>query len=578
MRVTHVLFTSFLIAFALCKTSKAFEPDVEPLRVPAGKPIPADGSTQLFYYSNGKRIALYSTGFATVSLKNPSQLTKNLPVSETQPTPTDVQRLNTQLAPRNIAIASVAANRTIKFNNNVFGLDSPSPAQADINFTLDIVKGVDLSQPNPSPSKAMALTDRVIVQFSPEATAAQKQMLLSSSGLKELKKLTIPNTVLAVLESGPPTTFGIIHSANEVYENGNLSGGPKLVVYSHPDFVLPIQKQSQIEDPFMAQQWYLDLIRVKDAWQLTQGTPSIRVAVLDDAIETDHPDLAGRTLPGRRYGQPTDSPTTDVRPRSQDERHGTPCAGIIAAAANSIGVRGIAPGIMIIPVSMMDGSSSTVAEAFYFATDPDGDASTDDGARVISASWTWRGPVDDIIFAVADVSKNAAGGKGAVVVFAAGNDGESLSAANAIASTKDAILVGSVDYNSDHAAYSNFGPELSVVAPSVASVYSVDHFVVTTDRVGDQGYNVGDYTGLTSGGFGGTSASAPMVAATAALVLSKNPQLTSSKVRDILQSTARKIPGVSVPALYDAVGHSDIYGFGLIDAASAVAAATNPAP
>lgn len=97
---------------------------------------------------------------------------------------------------------------------------------------------------------------------------------------------------------------------------------------------------------------------------------------------------------------------------------------------------------------------------------------------------------------------------------------------------------------------------MDLVAPS--GDYSGD--IVTTDRMGNLGYNTGNYTNI----FNGTSAACPQVAGVAALMLSANPQLTESQVRVILQETARDL-GTS--------GWDATYGYGLVDAANAVARA-----
>ncbi|MGD0273341.1 MAG: S8 family serine peptidase [Gaiellaceae bacterium] len=125
-----------------------------------------------------------------------------------------------------------------------------------------------------------------------------------------------------------------------------------------------------------------------------------------------------------------------------------------------------------------------------------------------------------------------------------------------------AIAVGASTSLDCPASYSQFGPELALVAPSSGG--GLTGTVVTTDRTGSAGYSSGDYFS----GFGGTSAAAPLAAGVAGLVLSRNPGLTEAQVREILENSADKID----PELgaYDASGHSDRFGYGRIDAQRAL--------
>ena len=109
--------------------------------------------------------------------------------------------------------------------------------------------------------------------------------------------------------------------------------------------------------------------------------------------------------------------------------------------------------------------------------------------------------------------------------------------------------------------YSQHGPDLDFVAPSNGGVESIR----TTDVTGTRGVNAGDYTGS----FGGTSAATPLASGVAALMLSRNPDLTADQIRALMRQTCQKI-GLDP---YDADGRNDEYGYGRIDAAAAVDAA-----
>ncbi len=130
------------------------------------------------------------------------------------------------------------------------------------------------------------------------------------------------------------------------------------------------------------------------------------------------------------------------------------------------------------------------------------------------------------------------------------------------------IAVGATTSFDCRAAYSQFGPELDLVVPSSGGGLSSS--VVTTDRTGAAGYGPGDYFS----DFGGTSSAAPLAAGVVGLILSRNPGLTATSVREILESSAEKVNREL--AGYDANGHSDRYGYGRIDAQRALRATPTP--
>ncbi len=133
----------------------------------------------------------------------------------------------------------------------------------------------------------------------------------------------------------------------------------------------------------------------------------------------------------------------------------------------------------------------------------------------------------------------------------------------------DVICVGaSTDYDL-RAHYSQYGARLDIVAPSGGG----DLGIVTTDRTGSVGYDPGNYGSFRQvGGFGGTSSASPLATGVAALALSVNPWMTQTQVRALLRSTADQIGGVT----YDGNGFNQYYGYGRVNAATAVAVARGP--
>ncbi len=356
--------------------------------------------------------------------------------------------------------------------------------------------------------------------------------------------------------------------ANEIYESGHAK-------FSQPNFTVDIIKNN---DPFFEQQFQMhntgQIVAGRagtpdidadalEAWGITTGSSSIRVAVLDEGLEA-HPDLTDANgnstiVGGFTPGAPGGNGAPDD---SEIDAHGMACAGIINAAHNNIGVRGMAPGVRLLGVNIFTAQTTeTLAASFTWAMN--------NGADVISNSWSFLDSDCSTDFpvlndAIDDAFRNGRNGKGCLIVFSAGNQAEN-GCVGYPARLSTVTAVGAISSLGDRSLYSQFGPELDLVAPSSETLNSGD--VQTIDRVGGAGYNgSGDY--LPS--FGGTSAAAPLVAGAAALVYSMNPDLTVSQMRDILHTTA---DDMGTP------GPDPTFGFGRVNAHQAVLAAggsTNP--
>jgi len=309
--------------------------------------------------------------------------------------------------------------------------------------------------------------------------------------------------------------------ANKLYESG-------MVEFSHPDFLIKVVLAS---DPYYTNQYYLKNtgqtggtsgvdINIEPAWAIPVGNTNIRVAVIDDGVEA-HEDLGTRLLQGYTprsatgYGAPTASGA-----------HGEACAGIVAATKdNSLDIAGVCPTAQIVPVNIFYGGETTtdIANAISWAY-----SSTGGNADVLSCSWTCT-TADVISNAITSARANGRGGKGTVVVFAAGNFPTNNYPVAFPASVSGVIAVGAIDKNGNRWYYSPNSP--SLVAPS--GDLSLTGDVYTIDRMGANGYNGLNY--MTN--FGGTSAACPQAAGVAALMLKINPNLTETQVRtDIINS------------------------------------------
>ncbi|MEO8180438.1 MAG: S8 family serine peptidase [Deltaproteobacteria bacterium] len=341
------------------------------------------------------------------------------------------------------------------------------------------------------------------------------------------------------------------------------------VDYSEPDFVNIVPKLARRSsqraptrlDAFDRQQYAVHITRSVDAWLLVKGNKAIRIAVLDEGVDTLHEDLSDAVV----GSFDTADNDTFQEPNPWDG-HGTACAGLAAAAHNGIGVLGIGGGCSILAVRIAYSekpggdwiiTNSGVARAINW--------SWRNGAAVLSNSWGGGAPSTAVSRAFERARTQGRDGKGCVVVIAAGNGN---SAVNCPASLPNVVCVAAsnefdepktkTSHDGENWWGSSFGPEVLIAAPGVHNY--------TTDITGVAGYNAGQESPNYTPDFNGTSSATPIVAGAVGLVLSANPQLTEAEVRSILVETADKVGSVA----YDAQGHNPRMGFGRLNVLEAV--------
>jgi len=324
-------------------------------------------------------------------------------------------------------------------------------------------------------------------------------------------------------------------------------------------------------DPLYPQQWFLNNtsgnpgtpgadIDAPQAWDYHRGDPSIVIAILDEGVDVDHPDLVANIVPG--YDTTDQAPPGGVPGNANCyDGHGTGCAGNAAARQdNTKGVSGVAPLCSIMPVRIARDSVWTtnewIRDGFY--------AATNGGADVLSNSWGGGLSSTLVTNAIAYAKSAGRSGLGCVVLFSSGNDDGPVSYP---ATLSTVIAVGAsspCDERKDPGSCdgewwwgSNFGSQLDVVAPGALQY--------TTDIAGSCGYVSGDYMS----DFGGTSGACPVAAGLAGLILSANPSLTAIEVQNLMQSTADDQVGY---AWEDTPGWDPYMGWGRINARRALEA------
>jgi subtilisin family serine protease len=356
------------------------------------------------------------------------------------------------------------------------------------------------------------------------------------------------------------------------------------IIFAAPNFVSEFERPAPPAIP--VDQWHLDNtgqfagqttgedVRAKQAWTIAMGSQAIIVAILDDGVDIDHPalkdqiwrnpDPASPDRCGRDFFLETsDAGHFDPRPKvfrapfndpAGNDIHGTPCAGLVASIAPDGRAFGVAVGCRILPVKIFHAdelaSDEKVSNAIQYAASI---------ADILSCSWV--GPETPLLEqAIEDAASSGRGGKGCVVFCATGNDGQP--AVGFPANRSGTVAVGASTDEGNHAPYSNFGPEVALVAPSSGGIRPI----FTCDvSLPNRGFNLGadadgGADGLYTNGFGGTSAATPIAAGAAAVVLSQKTALTAQQLKDLLERTADKIGGN-----YDSSGHSDLFGFGRVN-------------
>lgn len=323
-------------------------------------------------------------------------------------------------------------------------------------------------------------------------------------------------------------------------------------------------------NPLYPQQYYLKNtgqnggtkgvdINVELAWQFTNGSPDITVAVIDDGVDRSHEDFGGRVLPGYTIGNKNGLGEPQNENSWKNKSHGTACAGIIAASNNNLGIRGVASNIKILPINICPytavfipyiglnsgfGSTLEIAEAINWAWKR---------ADILSCSWGGGAPSNDITAALDSARTYGRNGLGCPIVFASGNNYSEIQDVAYPGNLDGVITVGAIDKNGNIQSYSQRGRSMDFVAPSGG----IPGDIVTTDLMGSRGKSAGNYIN----DFNGTSAACPQVAGVAALILSVKPDLSWSEVANVLQKTARDL---------GPKGFDNTFGYGLVNAGAAV--------
>ena len=438
---------------------------------------------------------------------------------------------------------------------------------------------------DPGTGSIVVYTENLYLQFKPDLKKKDCKAIMKKFGLKEKEDLGItPNSFFVQAPEG--TGLKVFELSMELLALPEVEAcHPELVRERKYKFIHPMQwhlKETNINGLTVSQH-----ASVEAAWELGKGAGTT-IAVLDDGVDTDHDEFQGNgkvVAPRDTIGN-----SGDPRPKHPSDRHGTACAGVACASGKGKAF-GVAPEARLMPIRLGSIGSISEAKAFKWAAD--------NGADVISCSWgpedgAWWNPNDPLHFSqsiLPDSAKAAIeyaiqkgrNGKGCVITWAAGNGNEDVKF-DEYASYPKVIAVAACNDHGKRSVYSDFGeavwccfPSNDFFEPSLNPLRPLTPGIWTTDRLGRNGYNsggvnaeqlIGDMDGKYTATFGGTSSACPGVAGVAALMLSANPDLTWSQVKEIIKNSCDRID--EPMGNYDAGGHSPFYGYGRLNALKAV--------
>ncbi len=475
-----------------------------------------------------------------------------------------------------------------------------------IGFVLSLILGLAILIGGGEPATAQAdeplaiPVDQIIIKYKDDANLNQAVQVQASDQMQRLNDVAGVTISYSRLMSGDAHVLDLAKPLpidDAVSVTARLSALPE-VEYAEPNyFAFPMEEAPDLpyvspNDTFYLEQWHYFApttgtygMNASGAWDITKGSASIFVAVLDTGI-TDHADLAGRWIGGydmvsdlwrandgdKRDDDPRDpgdwifaddcfsgSPTRD------STWHGTHVAGTIGAATNNdLGVAGVNWISKVVPVRVLGKCGNTtddIADGILWAAGLSVPGAPDNPhpAKVINMSLGGYNP-----YGCSETYQNAinaAYAAGSVVVVSAGNFTQNASNYQP-ANCDNVITVAATHRDGDRANYSNFGNTVEISAPGGDSSWGV----LSTMNTGYQS-SLGDtYSFLY-----GTSMAAPHVSGVASLMYSLDPFLTPSEVLEFMQDTVTPFPSGSTC-------DTSICGSGILNAAAALAAVLGPKP
>ena len=365
----------------------------------------------------------------------------------------------------------------------------------------------------------------ILVKFNEDTSNTEITSTFESQGLNMEKEIS-DNLFLASFDSGKTNMGNLMDKLNQ---NNKIS-------FAEPNYIRSRSAAIPEDNPRFAFQWGLYNqennidINIKKAWEITKGSPSVVVGLIDSGIDINHEDIYNNIWENK--GEIIGNHIDDDKNGYIDDQfgwnflmennsvmdkfeHGTHVAGIIAAEDNNKGIVGVAPEVRVAALKVGDGSFDIVdiIEAIKY-----GDKQN---FKIFNCSYSSV----DYSNAEMEAMKTA----DALFICAAGNDGKNIDIKPiypACYKIENIISVGAVDQNGKAPSFSNYGVKnVDISAPGT----DIESLLL------ENNYGYGD----------GTSMAAPFVSGVAALVLSKNKSLSPLELKKVILDHGRKLTALT---------------------------------
>ncbi|MDB4897853.1 MAG: peptidase and in kexin sedolisin, partial [Firmicutes bacterium] len=321
---------------------------------------------------------------------------------------------------------------------------------AACSLLATLAPSASLAQP-PAPRTSVAapaVPGQFVVKFQPGMAASARGKVAQAMGAKITDRIAALDMEVFDFPAlkGNPSAQAVANALDGLKRNPNVQ-------LAEPNYIYKVNFTPN--DPGLSQQWGWTPIQAYSAWDVTMGSASTVIAVVDTGIQRTHPELDTKIVAGYDYVD------NDTAP-DDGNGHGTHVSGTAAAKTNnSTGGAGLCPNCSLMPVRVLDnngsGTLANVASGITWAADH--------GAKVINLSLGGSGSTT--LQNAVDYAWN----KGVFLACAAGNSSTSSTTNAYPGAYPNCFAVASTNSSDAMSSFSNYGTWVKVAAPG-EGIYS----------------------------------------------------------------------------------------------------------